>query len=622
MSDITVQLIFAFVGTRVPYHLCEPVTAAAAVTGSPLRSPFGNATTSSTSFNATAQSSLRVQSVNSSPNLVPSAPRTHFTAQQLLTRLAAIAKPLPHATPQPAADDASAQPSCEESITPPSSAVTHKAPLLELFDYTTMSPLDGAAVLLDEDVLLVLCDADTSVVLVEALQLEWLEAYSGTHRPHQLTRPLTPFTPTSATEMAVCTTEERLRNVAHARLALCKPLPLHRQLLEREFAECMTALANQRKHLQQLKSSSDSFPSLNTTTVAAAGGAVESTVLSASTSGMAERFPLLTELEPSLTSLLASDGDGAHGVSIDNSPLMCDTQLAAKETLLIRIAKQLTKLLQLVAEEEDHENSFAAGEHTQALQAFLASAEQDRDTAEAIVKTYQAEMTRQLKCVRFLVAHVTHLRNIVKNTRREIGAIELVLNRLSMILERPRLLEQAEALLRRRVILRRAARRQLLLLQETEYGDLQRDLNEFSHLREVQKVLPPKVRWYLRAPLPSLHPVEDVVATLLDHALIDRDVDEAQELVERTRFAPPLAPSSTNAGQTPQQINDALLPVERLLRRAEKAEAEAAAYKTRVAELELRVKEYESVKDASSKSMDTAETEALPDDAAEEAASK
>lgn len=621
MSGITVQLVFALVGTRVPYHMCEPTTVNA--TGSPLRSPYNVTIATSTSFSAAAQSSLRTHSANSSPSLGPSACEAAFTAQQLLTRLAEIAEPLQEIR-QPSPDDAVAAAASSPAL--PSASATHKAPLLELLDYETMAPLESTAALHDEMVLLVLCDPQTSVELVEALQLEWLEAYSGAHRPHLTSRPSASFTPASATEMAVCTTEERLRNVAHARLALCKPAPLHMRLLEKEAAECTMTLASQVDHLHSLKLSAEAVPSADAATPLTTPPGTEgsSAVHGTTTLGVAERFPLLVELEPSLASELASDSDSAHAASNEGSLLMCETQLSAKQTLVCRITKQLAKLTQLAAAEEEKERAFAASGDAQALQAYVEGTEQDRNAAEEIVKVFQAEMMRQLKSVRLLVAHVTHLRNVVKKTRREMGAIDLVLTRLAMTLLRPRLLEQAEALLRRRVILRRAARRQLLLLQETEYGDLQRDLSDFSQLREVQQVLPPKVRWYLRAPLPSLHPVEDVVATLLDHALIDRDVDAAQELVERTRVAlPPHVASSLSteldAAQTAQEITDALLPVERLVRRAEKAEADAAAYKVRVEELEQRVREYEAGKDASSKSLDTAETEAFQGNGAEEA---
>ncbi|KPI88986.1 hypothetical protein ABL78_1870 [Leptomonas seymouri] len=613
MCVITVQLVFAFVGTRVPYQLCE---SPAGVGCSPTPSPFGS-TTMSNSFSATAQSSLRVQSANSSASLGPSAPKFHFTAQQLFTRLAAIAESL-QCTRQSPPSEAPAQPSSGEPTSPSSAAVMHKTPLLEFFNYETLSPLDGTAVLADEDVLLVWCDAQISVELVEALQLEWLEAYSGIHKPHHAARPLTTFTPTSATEMAVCTTEERLRNVAHARLALCKTVPLHMHLLEEEFAECKAALAKQRKHLLDLKLSADTFASFNATASTTDEGAAASAVFSASTAGVADRFPLLAELEPSLTSTLSPDAVNFHSTSNESSLLMCGSQLASKQTVVMRISKQLSKLQQLSLEEEEKQKRFATGEHARALQLFLGSAEQDRGTAEAIVQRYQAEMLRQLKCVRFLVAHVTLLRNLVKKARREMAAIDLVLNRLSSSLELPRLLEQAEVLLRRRVVLRRAARRMQLLLQETEYSNLQRDLHDFSQRREVQDVLSPKVWWYLRAPLPSILPAEDVVATLLDHALIDRNVDEAQELVERIRCVSLHTASSTDAAQSMHGITDSLLPVERLLRRAEEAEAKAAAYKAQVEELELKVREYEAAKEASCKSLDTVETEAFPGNGVEE----
>lgn len=410
--------------------------------------------------------------------------------------------------------------------------------------------------------------------------------------------------------MAVCTTEERLRNVAHAQMALCKPVPLHMKLLEQEFttlANTLTALAG---HLQELKAADASEVQRDGVAEAAESGVFRTTA-----SGVAERFPLLVDLEPSLASVLTADTESAHGANSEVSLHMCAQQLSVKEALLARVTKQLAKLKQLAFDEQQRGRDFSEGEPMQALLAHLQSAEQARDEAEEIVKCFQAEMARQLKSVRFIVAHITHLRSIVKKAAREVGAIELVLTGLSMQLQRPQLLERAEALLRRRVVLRRAARRQLLLLQETEYADLQRDLHAFNQLSEVQKVLPAKVRWYLRAPLPSLQPAEDVVATLLDQALIDREVDAAQELVERTTIATPHL--SIDAAEATQQLTDALLPVERLVRRAESAEAEAAACKARIAELEAKVKELEATKEASSMSSDAAERETVAGSGAE-----
>jgi hypothetical protein len=626
MSGITVQLIFAFVGTRVPYHMCE--SAGSGLPVSPLRSSFHNMA-AATSFSTIAQSSLRVQSANSPLSLGPAAqPRAQYTTQQLLTRLAAIValSQRAHQTSSeqhttaahPSSNDV--EPSSPLPSAPPSGGVAaHKAPLLELFDYDTMTPLDNTVLLKDADVLLVLCDPPTSVELVEALQLEWLEAYSGTHRPQQSSRPFASSTLSNATDMAVCTTEERLHNVARARFALCRPVPLHMQLLEKELSDCTATLAGQVEHLQSLKAAGG----------ARREGAAEGFVFGATASEVAERFPLLVELEPSLASVLVSDTGNTCSTNNEGSLLVCERQLSSKEVLVTRMTKQLEKLKELAREEEEKENSFAAGDHAQALQSYVDGAEQDRALAEEIMRSFQAEMMRQLGNVRFLVAHITHLRNNVKKARREMVAVEMVLTRFSSTLQLPQVLEEAEALLRRRVVLRRAARRQLLLLQETEYVDLQRDLRDFTQRREVQKALPPKVRWYLHAPLPSLQPVDDAVATLLDHALIDRDVDEAQELVERTSVVALHDATQTSTaslqllsdvGQAAEVIAQTLLPVERLVQRAKAAEAEAAALRIRVAELEHKVQEYEGAqKEASPKLPGAVVSRAFPDNNAAEA---
>ncbi|CAJ1038466.1 hypothetical protein Q4I30_008234 [Leishmania utingensis] len=584
MSGITVQLVFAFIGTRVPYFIPEATTAAS----SPARSPFGNAP--SVSFNAPAPSSLRADSTGTSPSL-PCILTNQFTAHRLLSRLAKSLEPSLQATAT--AEDATTE------FTRPSptfSSPFHKPPTFELFDYASLNPLEDKAVLHDEQVLLVLCDTATTTQLVEVLQLEWLEVYSGVHHPHHHSRSSSTLALPHKTDMAVCTTEEKLRNVVHAQQALCKPVALHLSLLAKELASREATLATQKEQLSQLRSSI-------TAVVATAGSFTRSGSDYASSQMSPDRaasFPLLAELEPSLALELArSTTDSAHLQKVEAPLAFCDARLRAVETLLQRAAKHRVKLLELAAGERATEEAFESGPVSRACAEYLERAEQDRSAAEAIITDYQVEMTRQLKVVRQLITYITQVRRLLSKAKHDMGVVELILSRLSLTGLRPRLMEEAEALLCRRVILRRAARRQMLLLQETEFVGLQQDLETFSQRTEVQKVLPEKVRWYLRAPLPTLLPEEDPVATLLDHALIDREEDEAQELVEKTRVC---TADSSDPAKNALQISKVLLPVERLTRSLEEARASVAQYKSRVEELEEKLKMYEAA-DALSSSL-------------------
>lgn len=577
MSGITVQLVFAFVGTRVPYFMPESTTAA----NSPARSPFGNA--SSVSFNTAAQGTLRADSARTSPHLAPCIPANVFTAQGLLSHLAKALEPSLHAAATPEATTTDSA-----SLSPTVPLLFHKPPVFELFDYASLDPLEGSAVLHDEQVLLVLCDIATTAQLVEALQLEWLEVYSGAHHPHHHSSSTSTLQPAHTTDMAVCTTEEKLRNVAHAQQALCKPVGLHLSLLRRELLARGATLAAQKEQLGQMRSCTAAGTGIAASSTASGSDGVSTPMLS----GRAASFPLLVELEPSLASEPALRAtDATHLQKLEAPLALCEARVRAIESLMQRAEKHHTKLLELAASESATEEVFQSGNVSRACAEYLERTEQDRSAAEAIIADYQVEMTRQLKVVRQLVAYITQVRRLVSKAKYEMGVVELILSRLSLTSLRPRLMEEAEALLRRRVIVRRAARRQMLLLQETEFVELQQDLESFSQRMEVQKVLPEKVRWYLRAPLPSLLPEEDPVATLLDHALIDREEDEAQELVEKTRvYTADSSDPATNA----LQITKALLPVERLARRLEEARASAAQYKSRVEELEERLKMYET----------------------------
>ncbi|KAG5489653.1 hypothetical protein GH5_00531 [Leishmania sp. Ghana 2012 LV757] len=577
MNGITVQLVFAFVGTRVPYFMPETTTTAS----SPVHSPFGNAPP--VSFNAAIQSSVRADSTKTSPNMAPCPPPNLFTAQGLLNRLAKSLEPPPYtvATSESATiESASSSP----TVPPPS----HKPPVFELFDYASLDPLESTAVLYDEQVLLVLCDIATTAQLVEALQLKWLEVYSGAHHPHHHNRPAPTLALAPTTDMAVCTTEEKLRNVAHAQQALCKPVALHLSLLKKELVSREVTLAALKEQLSQLRS----FASASNSTVASSAEGGGDCASSPTLPDRVASFPLLMELEPSLASEPAPcAADAVHLQKVEAPLALCEARVRAVETLMQRAAKHHTKLLELTAGERATEEAFESGEVSRACAEYLERAEQDRSTAEAIIAGYQVEMSRQLKVVRQLVAYTTQVRRLVSKAKYDMSVVDLILSRLLLTGLRPRLMEEAEALLCRRVILRRAARRQMLLLQETEFVDLHQDLEAFSQRTEVQKVLPEKVRWYLRAPLPSLMPEEDPVATLLDHALIDRDKDEAQELVEKTRVLYTADPS--DPAKNALRITEALLPVERLARRLEEARASAAQYKSRMEELEEKLKVYE-----------------------------
>ncbi|CAC9552180.1 conserved hypothetical protein [Leishmania infantum JPCM5] len=578
MSGITVQLVFAFVGTRVPYFMLESATAAS----SPARSPFGNA--SLVSFNAAAQPTLRADSARTSPHLTPCIPTNLFTAQGLLSHLAKALEPSLHAAAAPEAATTESA-----SLSPTVPLPFHKPPVFELFDYASLDPLEGSAALHDEQVLLVLCDIATTAQLVEALQLEWLEVYSGAHHPHHRSCSASTLEPAHTTDMAVCTTEEKLRNVAHAQQALCKPVGLHLSLLSKELLSREATLTAQKEQLAQMRSCAAAGTAPAAAPATAIGGDGVSTPM---LYGRAASFPLLVELEPSLASEPAlSATDATHLQKLEAPLALCEARVRAVESLMQRAAKHHAKLLELAASERATEEAFQSGNVSRACAEYLERTEQDRSAAEAIIADYQVEMTRQVKVVRQLVAYITQVRRLVSKAKYEMGVVELILSRLSLTSLRPRLMEEAEALLRRRVILRRAARRQMLLLQETEFVELQQDLESFSQRMEVQKVLPEKVRWYLRAPLPSLMPEEDPVATLLDHALIDREEDEAQELVEKTRVH---MTDSLDPAKNALQITEALLPVERLARRLEEARASAAQYKSRVEELEERLKMYET----------------------------
>ncbi|CAG9584034.1 conserved hypothetical protein [Leishmania major strain Friedlin] len=577
MSGITVQLVFAFVGTRVPYFMPESATAAS----SPARSPFGNA--SSVSFNAAAQPTLRADSARTSPRLTPCIPTNLFTAHGLLSHLAKALEPSLHAAANPEAATAESA-----SLSPTAPLPFHKPPVFELFDYASLDPLEGSAALRDEQVLLVLCDIATTAQLVEALQLEWLEVYSGVHHPHHRSCSASTPEPAHTTDMAVCTTEEKLRNVAHAQQALCKPVGLHLSLLRKELLSREATLAAQKEQLAQMRSCTTEGTAPAAPATASGSDGLSTPMLS----GRAASFPLLVELEPSLSSEPApSATDATHLQKLEAPLALCEARVRAVESLMQRAAKHHTKLLGLAASERATEEAFQRGNVSRACAEYLEHTEQDRSAAEAIIADYQVEMTRQVKVVRQLIAYITQVRKLASKAKYEMGVVELILSRLSLTSLRPRLMKEAEALLRRRVILRRAARRQMLLLQETEFVKLQQDLESFSQRMEVQKVLPEKVRWYLRAPLPSLMPEEDPVATLLDHALIDREEDEAQELVEKTRV---YTADSSDPEKNALQITEALLPVERLARRLEEARASAAQYKSRVEELEERLKLYET----------------------------
>ncbi|KAG5464335.1 hypothetical protein LSCM1_00517 [Leishmania martiniquensis] len=578
MSGITVQLVFAFVGTRVPYFMPETTTTAS----SPVGSPFGNVPP--VSFNTAIQSSVRADSTKTSPNLAPYAPPNLFTAQGLLSRLAKSLE-LPTHTAATCEFATIESASSSPTVPPPS----HKPPTFELFDYASLDPLESTAVLCDEQVLLVLCDMTTTAQLVEALQLKWLEVYSGAHYPHHHNRPAPPLALAPTTEMAVCTTEEKLRNVAHAQHALCKPVALHLSLLKKELVSREATLAALKEQLSQLRSVAAAGCSAS----AAPTGDESDSGSSPMLPGRAASFSLLTELEPSLASEPAqSAAEAVHLQKVEAPLALCEARVRAVETLMHRAAKHHAKLLELAAGERATEEAFGSGEVSRACAEYLERAEQDRCTAEAIITHYQVEMTRQLKVVRQLVAYTTQVRRLVSKAKYDMGVVDLILSRLLLTGLRPRLMEEAESLLRRRVILRRAARRQMLLLQETEFVDLQHDLESFSQRTEVQKVLPEKVRWYLRAPLPSLMPEEDPVATLLDHALIDREEDEAQELLEKTRIL--YTTDYSDPAKNALQITEALFPVQRLVRRLEEARASAIQYKSRMEELEEKLKRYEA----------------------------
>ncbi|KAK7200568.1 hypothetical protein NESM_000112700 [Novymonas esmeraldas] len=563
MQSIMVQLVFAFVGVRVPYFM-------PAVPGAPV-----------------APLSARGASTNTSPRRTSTAAPNVFTVQELLSRLEKVAEP---AVQPAAAQDAA--PAAADAASPPSSPAApppmHRSPLLELFDYASLSPLDGTAVLCNEQVLLVLCTVPTTTRLVEALQLEWLEVYSGAHRPN---RPASAIAAAAHDgDLAVCTTEEKLRNVVHALRALSQPVAMHLQLLSDELAARETALAAQKEEMARLRP---------LTAASVGGGGGGDSGASSSAAERATSLPLLEELEPGLAlDPTSSAGDAVHTKELKVPLALCEVRVLAVDALLQRAAKHHRKLMDLAERERGTESAFRDGGVSRALAEYLERGEQDRAVADSIIAAHQVEMTRQLKAVRHLVAYITQVRGLVSKAKYNMGAVALVLSRLSLAGLRPRLLEEAEALLHRRVILRRAARRQLLLLQETECVELRDDLEAFSQRKEVQKALPDKVRWYLRAPLPDLQPAEDPVATRLDHALIDRDEDEAQELVESTRLPNPI--ESTNPAENAQHIVTTLLPVAKLSQRLASAHASVERYKIRVQELEERLSRYETTAGTSS----------------------
>ncbi|GET93584.1 hypothetical protein, conserved [Leishmania tarentolae] len=582
MNGITVQLVFALVGTRVPYFMLESTTPSSSL----VRLSFGN--TSSVSFNAASQPTLRADSARTSPHLTPCIPSSVFTAQGLLSHLAKALEPSAHVatTAEAAATECT-------SLSPTAPLPFHKPPVIELFDYATLDPLESTAALRDEQVLLVLCDIHTTAQLVEALQLEWLEVYSGAHHPHSHSCSISTLEPVHKTDMAVCTTEEKLRNVAHAQQALRKPVGLHLALLRKELRLRESTLTAQKEKLSQMRACTTA----TTVTASPSMASRKDSVSAPALPGRTGSFPLLVELEPSLTSEPSlSATDVTHLQKLEASLVFCEARVRSVDSLMQRAAKHHSKLLELVSSEHEIQEAFQSGSVSRSCAEYLERTEQDRSAAEAIIADYQVEMTRQLKVVRQLVAYITQVRRLVNKAKYEMEVVDLILSRLSLTNLRPQLMEEAEALLRRRVILRRAARRQMLLLQETEFIELQQDLESFAKRTEVQKVLPEKVRWYLRAPFPSLMPEEDPVATLLDHALIDREEDEAQELVEKTRV---YTPDSSDPKQNALQITQALLPLEKLARRLEEARATTAQYQNRVKELEARLKLYETAEELS-----------------------
>lgn len=572
---IKVQLVFGLLGTRVPCwlvsHRIDDSPKLLAASASSATTAGSSGSTSGAVGNAAVSAPLLRMAAAPplpwpSPKRLPAS--SVFTVGLLAAELARTmvqseSAMLPSGLFHTATDpvETTGMPALETETA--SHRPLAKVPPFEIFSFTGLTPLDAAAPLQDGDVLLVFCSIDAAASLTEALQLRWLERHSAAYVSHGALSD-----EKADGELLVCTLEEKLSNVQKAYTALGNPLEMHRQLAEKEWVDVVAKARACRGHIETTR------------------GAVSPTdgekSFSSTSSRSRDGLPLLMELDETVLSYMTPDDETMSLQTVSMSLELCESRLSAVDQIL-KLAKRHDEVVaQRLHAEKEKEAAFA-----QVVQKLAAGSDDGsfnggdsipppvgdtgRLRAQATIAAFQTEMVRRLADVRTTIAFITKERNLISKAQREIAVVNLITDRVVLMQMRPLILSKAEALLRRRVILQRAVRRQLRLLQETEYPALQHDLQSFLRAKEVQIVLPEKVRLCLHTPLSVLQPAEDPVASRLDHALIDCDEDEVELLLHRIKQNA----LSTDAEVSPAKTNPTTSPA---------ASAESATQ--RIAELE------------------------------------